>query len=289
MSLLLGRPDEACESVSLTEEKMDIVDAQVHLNRFGIEGGIAAMNALGISAVLVDEYDGTEGERFRPYDLLPGDIPRPIWPMAKAASLRYPDRLAYLMRVDYREPDLDTILQVERHSIGARALRVCALFPSEYEPFAKGAFRPVFEAAAVHNIPLFVNTMQIENIDPYIEEFCNSPIVLDHCGVATTHEKFEHTLRLARYPNLSLKWAHAPFVFNERTYPFSDMNAKLRQVVDAFGAERVMWASDASEINTGHSWAEMLFYIKDNPVLSPDEKKWILGRTARKVLRWPAP
>jgi hypothetical protein len=32
----------------------------------------------------------------------------------------------------------------------------------------------------------------------------------------------------------------------------------------------------------------MLHAIKDDPELSQDEKQWILGRTARRVFRWPA-
>jgi L-fuconolactonase len=60
----------------------------------------------------------------------------------------------------------------------------------------------------------------------------------------------------------------------------------LRKALDAFGAERVMWASDISANMTGESWAELLFAILANPDVSDAEKSLILGGTARKWLGW---
>ena len=73
------------------------------------------------------------------------------------------------------------------------------------------------------------------------------------------------------------------------TYPFPDLEPKLRRVVDAYGPERVMWASDYTMIRRHASWGEALFSIRDCPSLSEHEKTWLLGRTARRVLNWPPP
>ena len=48
-----------------------------------------------------------------------------------------------------------------------------------------------------------------------------------------------------------------------------------------------MWASDKS-VMFGHSWGDLLYCLRDDPQLSGEEKEWILGRTARKILHWPA-
>jgi 2-polyprenyl-6-methoxyphenol hydroxylase-like FAD-dependent oxidoreductase len=70
-----------------------------------------------------------------------------------------------------------------------------------------------------------------------------------------------------------------------------DMLPLLRKVIDAFGVERVMWASDytQSRNETGYSWAHTLHYLLDSDQLSETEKEWLLGRSVRQVLRWPAP
>ena len=54
----------------------------------------------------------------------------------------------------------------------------------------------------------------------------------------------------------------------------------------AFGHERIMWASDMGGNQTGESWAELLFYIRDAPTLTREEKDWILGKTVRSLLGW---
>ena len=36
-------------------------------------------------------------------------------------------------------------------------------------------------------------------------------------------------------------------------------------------------------------WGEALFSIRHSPSLSEDEKAAMLGRTARRILNWPAP
>ena len=58
--------------------------------------------------------------------------------------------------------------------------------------------------------------------------------------------------------------------------------------LDAFGAERMMWASDVSANLTGESWAELLFWLIDNPDISHGEREKLLGGTARRILNWPA-
>lgn len=51
---------------------MDIVDAQIHLGPGGISEVLAAMDALGIGAALLDEY-GVHAFNNQPYQPLPGE------------------------------------------------------------------------------------------------------------------------------------------------------------------------------------------------------------------------
>ena len=122
------------------------------------------------------------------------------------------------------------------------------------------------------------------------------PVVFDHCGLSPRPGDFDALLRLAAYPNAHLKWCHAPIVFRGGRYPFPEVRPFLHRALDAFGRERVMWASDftavplAARVLDGpqYSWAEALFYMRANPDLSEGDLEWLLGRTARKVLDWPA-
>jgi hypothetical protein len=66
----------------------------------------------------------------------------------------------------------------------------------------------------------------------------------------------------------------------------------FRKVVDAFGPERILWASDHTQaVKAGLSphpapYSHSLHYLRDTDVFSAAEKEWLLGRTVRTVLNW---
>jgi predicted TIM-barrel fold metal-dependent hydrolase len=76
---------------------------------------------------------------------------------------------------------------------------------------------------------------------------------------------------------------------SQEAYPFRDVMPHLRRAIDAFGPQRVVWASDHTQSQAHHSWAQALYYILDSDALSDSEKEWILGRSVRELLRWPTP
>jgi predicted TIM-barrel fold metal-dependent hydrolase len=127
----------------------------------------------------------------------------------------------------------------------------------------------------------------------YLEKHPNLQLILDHVGIARTEgnhaAQLEQVLSLARYPNLALKWCHAPSHLSNQPYPFRDVTPYLRRAIEAFGPQRIMWASDHTQSKTHHSWAQALYYLLDSNELSDDEKAWILGRSVRTILRWPNP
>jgi predicted TIM-barrel fold metal-dependent hydrolase len=102
--------------------------------------------------------------------------------------------------------------------------------------------------------------------------------------------QLDQVLDLARYPNLALKWSHAPSLLSEEPYPYRDVLPQLRRSIEAFGVERVLWASDYTQARaeTNQAWAQMLYYLLDSDQLASNEKEWILGRSVRRLLNWNA-
>jgi L-fuconolactonase len=272
---------------------MDIVDAQIHLFlTIGPEAGLAAMDALGIQAAVIDEFWGYNSDTDEPqpgHHIEDGAF-RPLAPGAQMASLRYPDRFSYLLRLDYRDPDLDWLAKQTAANPAARALRVEARKPREVRDLSDGKFAAAFASAGKYQLPICVLT--VDNaplLAPYAERFPDTTIIIDHIGLPNTLDGYEAVLRLAKYPNVVLKWCHAPRVFKHTEYPFEPIMPLFRKAIDAFGRERIMWASDFTAVKTGHRWADILFYVRESNILSTADKEWILGRTARSVFKWPAP
>lgn len=284
---------------------MEIVDSQIHFGPGGIEETLAAMDTLGISAVLADEFWGLDN--WGPGYTLANGAYRVTSPTAELASWLHPDRFSYVLRVDRTDPEVESLIRMIADAPHARATRILpALTAVELKAFASGGYGPVFAVAEEVGLPVFVFIAgHVELLPPYLEKFPNLQFIVDHCGMpleadvgfldeATPDQAhggpdvayFDEVLKLASYPNVALKWTHAQGMFGVRDYPFAGLAPYLRRALDAFGVERVMWASDNGGNQTGETWAELLFYLRDCPAFTDREKEWLLGRTVRTVLDW---
>jgi L-fuconolactonase len=288
---------------------MDIVDAQLHMGRGMTEATVEAMDSLGIQAVLLDEFWGNRVSPEDPTHIAPGyRMSNGAWraasPTAEQASILHPDRFSYLVRVDRRDLHLDSVMRVMASVPNARAIRLQPVWTvQEASDFDRGAYDPVFELAAECDLPVFLFIPgHVELLSPYLSKFPGVTFVVDHCGMGFPNipqdrpsdeagrvldpRYFDEVLKLADYPNVALKWSHAQDKFEVHEYPFLALRPFLRRAIGAFGADRLLWASDKSVIR-GHTWSELLHSLRDDPELSDEEKNWILGGTARRILSWP--
>jgi predicted TIM-barrel fold metal-dependent hydrolase len=294
---------------------MDIVDSQVHIGPGGASEILAAMDALGIKSVLNDEFWlGTPGHPG--YQV--GKAYRPTSPTAELAAWTYPGRFSYLVRVDRFDPDLRQVVKMAKDAAYVRALRISpGMNRAETNGFSDGEFDEVFKAAIDYDLPMFVQIAgNTDLLAKRMEMFPKARVIICHCGMPPgkklwpifakiegladsmdywgkigaepVSQAFDKVLRIADKPNVGLKWAHAPTMFDAGGYPNEGTRPFLKKALNAFGSERIMWASDVSANQTGESWADLLFAIKENPDLSKTDKENILGRTARKWLNWEA-
>lgn len=286
---------------------MDIVDAQVHMGYGTIESTLASMDALGIRAVLIDEFWGRNApgdpRNFEPGFSLSNGAWRTISPTAEQASHLHPNRFSYVVRIDRRDPDLKCVLRLAGTAPHARAIRILPVWTlEEAEAFADGAYENLCELAQENGLPIFLFIPGfVELLPRYLANFPRLNFIVDHCGmpqpgipIGRPPEEqgrieslgyFDEVLKLAAYPNVSLKWSHAQYKFASASYPYESIRPFLRRAVDAFGAQRLLWASDNSVI-PNHCWSDLLHYLRDDPGLSAEEKEWILGRSVRRILGW---
>lgn len=295
--------------------KMDVVDSQVHLGPGGIDKLLAAMDALGIKAAVIDEFWFGTATEMPTYAIAAGNeiVHRKVAPTAELASLMHPDRFSYVLRVDRRDPQMHSLIRLLRDAPNGRALRITpGLAQAELSALASGGYDQMFEKAGECGLPIFVTIPgNAAALQRSIEKFPDVTFVIDHCGMpftsamkqglaaagladqlpemggGTNEAEFRNVLRLAERPNVALKWGHAQGLFGVTGYPFVGLRPYLRSALNAFGAERVMWAGDASANLTGETWAELLFWLLDNPDLDQNERANLLGGTVRRILSWP--
>lgn len=270
---------------------MDIVDSQIHLFlTMDAAAALAVMDSLGIQAALIDEFWGYEGDQPMPGYQTEDGVFRPRAPGATMASLRHPDRFSWLLRIHMFDKDFEALMAEVKASPHGRAVRLEARSEREVRTLAEGGCMAYFRAAEQAGLPLFfIGPGHASLLRPYAQACPDLPIVIDHCGLPPQVRDYDAVLAMAKYSNVFLKWCHAPRLFGAPDYPFAELAPILARTLDAFGPERIMWASDFTHIRNGRTWAETLFYMREHPGLSAGDKEWIMGRTARTVLDWPTP
>ena len=283
---------------------MYIVDAQVHLNRFGsrwretdadliVDYAVAAMDAIGIDGVVIDEWAGFDAQqRHLPGTVLPNGAMRGRYPFSQRAVMLHPDRFAYVARIDPNDPEIEMLVDQVRQTPGAVALSLDMPETRDAGPFEHGRYDRILASAEALGVPIVAwFPGRSELLGPALERFPHLQVILSHGGLSRADSdhaaRFERVLGLARYPGLAIKWCHIPTYLSHEAYPFRDVMPYLRRAMEAFGPQRILWASDHTESKVHHSWAQALYYLLDSSELTEVDKEWIMGRSARTMLNWP--
>ena len=93
---------------------------------------------------------------------------------------------------------------------------------------------------------------------------------------------------LARHPNVFVKVSALP-CYSTEPYPFRNLRAPLRRVIEAFGPRRSFWGSDITRVPATCSYRQAVTHFTEElDFLSRDDLEWIMGRGLAECLRWPA-
>jgi predicted TIM-barrel fold metal-dependent hydrolase len=290
---------------------VDIVDAQLHMGQGGIVATLEAMNSIGIQSVMLDEFwywsKATNPVQTQPGIELPNGAWRCLYPTAEIASLLHPDRFSFLVRIARDDPQLASVMQVVASSPHARAFRFLATRTSaEAEAFIAGGYDAAFELAQDNGLPVCLYIPgYVEHLPRYLKKFPKVQFVVDHWGLGVAHNNqglseaqvrrtsspayLVEVLKLAEHPNVAIKLSHAHMLFGVSEYPYEAIRPHLRRAIEAFGADRLIWASDKTVTRPAISWSDLVHYLRDDPELTQHEKQQILGRNARRIFNWPAP
>lgn len=293
-----------------------ILDARTHANGTApaiagehdgvIRSAVTALDVVGIDRAILDDFEGFLDHHYCPGQFAENGAWRADLSFSRRAVELFPERFRYLARVEPDDPDMSTLIAALGATPGCAGLRFL------YGPgllwldpkFAMGGYDEIFGLASEHGVPVFLYVSgRVEAVVPYAKRFPKLSFVIDHTGVqfpvaGSTAERLallDPVVELAQYDNIYLKWGHVEYLCAE-PYPFASSMPGLRRVIDEFGANRVMWASDYTMARRSDlfaappapSYAQLLHYIADSEALSADEKRWILGRTAASLTKWPA-
>ncbi len=210
----------------------------------------------------------------------------------------YPDRFVGTAVIDPFGPDPARAMRDLRPR-GVRAFRIrpgspetSALPPSRWlEP---PGFASMFAEGAKSGQALscLINPDAFAEVDRMCRRFPETTVIIDHLGrvgAGGTIEPadVEALCGLSRHPRVLVK-VGAFYALGKKTPPYLDLAPLIRRVIRAFGAERCMWESDCPFQIVRDAYADSIGLVRDRlDFLTPDQKDWLLRRTAERTLFTP--
>lgn len=128
---------------------------------------------------------------------------------------------------------------------------------------------------------------------PLIDQMCirhpETPVVIDHfarVGMAgpVNRAELDRLLHLSKHPHVHVKTS-AFYALGKKKAPYLDLGRMIRECWDAFGARRLMWASDCPfQVDPGNNYHDSIALIRDRlDFLTAEDREWILRKTAQRV------
>ena len=118
------------------------------------------------------------------------------------------------------------------------------------------------------------------------EQFPDAPVIIDHlcrigAGEPISEAHIAALCDMAQYPRVMVK-VSAFYALGEKKAPHTDLAELIQRVYEAFGAERLMWASDCPyQVQGEHSYAASVELIEQRlDFISTEDRARILRDTA---------
>ncbi|MBD3674953.1 MAG: amidohydrolase family protein [Planctomycetaceae bacterium] len=139
------------------------------------------------------------------------------------------------------------------------------------------------------NMCCLINPEDLPTIDVWCEKYPETPVVIDHfarIGIDGKMRKsdLDHLCKLARHRYVTVKIS-AYYALGNKKPPHTELIPMIERLIDAFGVERLMWASDSPYQLVGeNTYSDSIKLITERmKSLSADDREWLLRKTAERV------
>lgn len=219
----------------------------------------------------------------------------------------YPTRFAGVAVAAPDAADAVADLNQRVETMGIQGLRVFSLGDPDAPPESQPLFA-LLAAMAELGVKLwfYAEVAQVVLLDRMLELLPNLVVVMNHLGfcpsiwdemrvdehgrprfdVALPPSSLDTVVGLARHPNVYVHMS-GQYAFSQTSYPYADLRPVVERVYQAFGADRMMWASDYPWIEAEPGYVETLELVDHHlPAITPGERLAIRGGTAAGLFRF---
>jgi predicted TIM-barrel fold metal-dependent hydrolase len=175
--------------------------------------------------------------------------------------------------------------------VGVRGFRIFAKNQPVDRWLSSDSMHRMWATAAHERLAMccLIDPAELPALGRMCEDFPETPVVIDHlCRIGAagpiTQRDVQALCEMARHNRVSVK-VSAFYALGRKQPPYRDLVPMIRQVYEAFGPERLMWASDCPfQVDPGHTYQASVDLVRSGlDFLSADDKEWLLRKTAERV------
>jgi len=203
---------------------------------------------------------------------------------------RFPGVFSGVAIVDEQAPQVTKQMR-ELAGKGVRGFRIHPFEQQVESWISSSGMQAMWQAGGEQGLAMcaLVNPEALPLLDAMCTKYPQTTVVIDHfarIGMQgpIRNDDVKQLCRLARHKRTHLK-VSAFYALGAKKAPYLDLGPMIRQVLEAFGPERLMWASDCPfQVEDGHNYADSIELVRSRlDFLSDGDREWLLGKTAEKV------
>lgn len=179
---------------------------------------------------------------------------------------------------------------------GVCSLRLSLNEGRHMELLGDGGLEPLWTACERQHIPVALFRRDGLGVaEDAIRRHPGMPVIIDHFNWAADdadrERKIQEMESLAKYPNVHIKVSSLPKL-TKSPPPYPDLEPLIKRVHAAYGAKRLMWGSDQTQImairNGSYRDNVDIIRVSAAKYLPAADIEQMLHGTATKVFNWPA-
>ena len=183
----------------------------------------------------------------------------------------------------------------EMRKMKAAGVRGFRIYPKDLpvERWLDGeGLQQMFRIGAAENLAMccLIDPDALPALSNSCQKYPDTTVVIDHlCRIGasgTIHDADVQALcDMAKHKNTYVK-VSAFYALGKKKPPYLDLGPLIKRVYDAFGPQRLMWATDWPIIEDRATYTQALRVVRDDmSFLNADDRQWMLSRTIERV--WP--
>jgi len=173
---------------------------------------------------------------------------------------------------------------------GVRGFRIYPPAGSSAKWLAGDGIAKMFICGAQHRLAmcLLANPDDLPAVGRKCEEFPDTPVVIDHMARIGKDGPIQESdvmmlCALARHKQVKVKIS-AFYALGNKKPPHAELAPLVQRLYEAFGPQRLMWASDCPFQLVDETYEDSISLVRDRlSFLSPEDEEWLLRRTAEEL------